>query len=133
MNRYYHLVAERANYRCEYCRAPEQAFNLHFEVEHITPKSRGGAEDESNFALACAACNVFKSNFVSAPDWLTRSEAALFHPRRQAWEDHFKVNRVTGEVEGLTATGRATISCLRINSPEQLRSRRLWMALKLFP
>ncbi|MDQ3009534.1 MAG: HNH endonuclease [Acidobacteriota bacterium] len=132
MNRHYLFVAERAGYRCEYCQAPEQAFNFHFEIEHILPRSREGSGNEDNIALACTACNLFKSDHLSAFDELTQSNASLFHPRGQSWDEHFWLNQASGEVEGLTATGRATIACLRINSTEQLRSRRLWIALGLF-
>ncbi|MDD1414047.1 hypothetical protein MEN41_05055 [Dolichospermum sp. ST_con] len=37
MNPFYHLVADRAFHRCEYCHAPELVFNFPFEVEHIIP------------------------------------------------------------------------------------------------
>ena len=40
MNPFYTQVADRAEHRCEYCRAPELAFNFPFEVEHLIPKSR---------------------------------------------------------------------------------------------
>ena len=40
MNPHHARVALRAGYRCEYCHAPEVAFNLAFEVEHNTPVSR---------------------------------------------------------------------------------------------
>jgi hypothetical protein len=53
MNPHYPLVARRADHRCEYCRAPEAVFNFPFEVEHVVPSSRGGADDESNLCLAC--------------------------------------------------------------------------------
>jgi hypothetical protein len=46
------LVAERARFRCEYCRAPEAIFNLNFEVEHLLPRTEGGEDDELNWALA---------------------------------------------------------------------------------
>jgi hypothetical protein len=43
MNPSYHEIARRALHRCEYCHAPELVFNLPFEVEHIVPLSRNGA------------------------------------------------------------------------------------------
>ncbi len=39
MNPLYPFVAERAERRCEYCRAPEEVFNFAFEVEHLLPQS----------------------------------------------------------------------------------------------
>ncbi len=67
MNRHYGKVAQRAEHRCEYCCAPEVVFNLPFEVEHIVPASERGPDDESNLALACRSCNLFKSSQQS-PD-----------------------------------------------------------------
>jgi 5-methylcytosine-specific restriction endonuclease McrA len=66
MNRHYAPVAERSGHRREYCHAPEAIFNLPFEVEHIVPTSRDGADDESNLALACRACSLYKSTVVSS-------------------------------------------------------------------
>ena len=68
MNPFYKQVADRAEHRCEYCRAPELAFNFPFEVEHIIPKSRQGLDVEWNLALACRSCNLHKGNRVSAID-----------------------------------------------------------------
>lgn len=81
MNRHYEIVARRAGHRCEYCRAPEAIFNLPFEVEHIEPTSEGGRDEESNLALSCRACNLFKSNQQSALDEMTGEVSRLFHPR----------------------------------------------------
>lgn len=33
-----------------------------FEMDHITPRSKGGTDDESNFQLLCGPCNRSKSN-----------------------------------------------------------------------
>lgn len=51
MNPYYTAIAQRANHRCEYCKAPKVVFNFPFEVEHIVPLSRQGSNDESYRAL----------------------------------------------------------------------------------
>ncbi len=68
-----------------------------------------------------------------APDEITRLAAPLFHPRRNPWPDHFSFNNYTGIIEGLTATGRATIIRLRLNSAFQTRARRHWVRLGLYP
>ena len=65
MNPLYPGVAERAGERCEYCRAPEQVFNFAFEVEHILPRASGGDNASGNLALACEACNLYKSDSTS--------------------------------------------------------------------
>lgn len=117
MNPRYPAVADRANFRCEYCRAPEIVFNFPFEVEHIVPQARGGSEDAENFALSCRACNVFKSDFETGHDTQTQADMVLFHPRRDIWERHFVMDLESGEIVGLTPTGRATASRLQMNRP----------------
>jgi 5-methylcytosine-specific restriction endonuclease McrA len=132
MNPHYPTVAHRAGHRCEYCRAPEAIFNFAFEVEHVVPTARGGADDETNLALACRACNVRKAAHVDAVDPETQSEVALFHPRADVWETHFRVDVESARIEGITAVGRAVVR-LAMNSEAQLAARRQWMRLGLYP
>jgi hypothetical protein len=131
MNPHYPRVAERAGHRCEYCHAPEAIFNLPFEVEHVIPASRGGAEDESNWALSCRACNLFKSDYLAAVDPESGHETPLFHPRRERWDDHFRLDSAAGAILGLTATGRATVARLQMNNPLQVSARLVWARLGL--
>jgi hypothetical protein len=132
MNPRYPVVAERAGYRCEYCHAPEVIFNFPFEVEHVVPVSHGGAENESNLALACRACNIHKSSHVTGVDELSGSEHRLFNPRQDSWEAHFRVD-ADGRFQGLTPEARATILRLRMNNTIQTAARAGWLRLGLFP
>ena len=133
MNRHYAGVAGRAGHRCEYCHAPEAVFNLPFEVEHIVPTSRDGPDEESNQALACRACNLYKSDQQSGIDQTTREVVRLFHPRRDCWDEHLRVESEDGVIHGLTPVGRVTVACLRMNRDVQREARRSWMQLKLYP
>jgi hypothetical protein len=133
VNPLYPAVAERAGDRCEYCRAPERVFNFAFEVEHIFPRAAGGDDSLDNLALACESCNLYKSYATTGRDELEGRDMPLFHPRRDRWDDHFRFDSETGEVHGRTATGRATVSRLKINSRFQLRARRQWTRLGLYP
>jgi hypothetical protein len=133
MNRRYARVAQRAGHRCEYCRAPEVIFNFPFEVEHILPPMRGGADEDENLALACRACNVYKGEHASAEDPLSGNSARLFDPRRDSWDEHFIVELQSSELRGLTPIGRATVVRLNMNALVRLEARRLWMRLGLFP
>ena len=133
MNPGYARVAQRAGHRCEYCHAPEAVFNFPFEVEHITPRSQQGADDESNWALSCRSCNVHKGDAVDAMDTETGGRVALFDPRLHRWEEHFAVEEATGMVNGLTGIGHATIAKLQMNGRAQWAARRQWVRLKLFP
>jgi len=126
-------VTLRADSRCEYCRAPEVITGVTFHVEHITPRSRGGANHRRNYALACIACNSAKSDHVTAPDPKTGEEIALFDPRRDRWDRHFRFVATTLEIRGLTPKGRATVGRLQLNHPRQLEARALWMELEIYP
>ena len=135
MNPHYPAVAERAAYRCEYCRAPEAVFNFAFEVEHVLPRAAGGGDGLDNLALACESCNRYKGDATAGRD----DEAArqrpvpLFHPRRDHWNEHLRFDEETGHIQGRTATGRATVVRLRMNSAFQLRARPQWTRLRLYP
>ena len=133
MNARYPAVAKRAGHRCEYCRAPEVIFNFAFEVEHVVPVSRQGADEESNLALACRACNLYKTAQLTGKDDTTQSELRLFHPREDRWDEHFAIDLDTCAIHGRTPIGRATVACLRMNPPMQVEARRQWLRLGLFP
>lgn len=137
MNPHYPAVAQRAQHRCEYCLAPEVIFNFRFEVEHITPPSKAGKDKLPNLALACRSCNLFKASheeFIDpelAPN--TKQLISLFNPRIDVWQEHFEIDQLTAEIIGLTPNGRATIACLRLNSPAQKIARTQWVQLGIYP
>ncbi|QDL07059.1 HNH endonuclease [Brasilonema octagenarum UFV-E1] len=133
MNSYYTVVAERANHRCEYCHAPELIFNFPFEVEHIIPLSRQGADDESNLALACRSCNLRKGTPISGIQPNSNTQARFFHPRQNRWDEHFQAIVEFGTVMGITSIGIVTVEYLQINSSSQVAARQLWIRLGLFP
>ncbi len=133
MNPLYTLVADRAAHQCEYCHAPELVFNFPFEVEHIIPVSRNGADTESNLALACRSCNLRKGIRINGTDPESQTEVRFFSPRRDQWSEHFHFNLESGRLTGTTPIGRATINCLEMNSHTQLTARQLWIRLGLFP
>jgi hypothetical protein len=126
------VVAARAGHRCEYCRAPEAVYNFPFEVQHFLPKSEGGLTILENLALSCHSCNVYKSANTQGVDPVTNESVRLFHPRLDNWTEHFYVN-LDLQIVGKTSIGRATIDCLRLNSPKQISSRRKWKLFRMFP
>ncbi len=133
MNAFYLEVAERANHLCEYCHAPELASNFTFEVEHIIPISLGGETILENLALACRACNIFKSNHLVGIDDYGKEIERLFNPRQDVWNEHFSVDLGTLEFIGLSKIGQGTNNRLRLNSEMQLSARQQWNRLELFP
>lgn len=50
----------RDNYRCQYCSI--RASSSELSIDHVLPRSRGGASSWSNCVLACYSCNVRKGN-----------------------------------------------------------------------
>ena len=115
-------VCERAENVCEYCHLHQDDSPLAtLHVEHIIPRIHGGSDDIDNLALACIDCNLHKGTNLTGIDPQTNELTELFHPRRQAWEDHFEWQGIY--LAGKTATGRTTIRVLNINSEDQVALR----------
>jgi hypothetical protein len=133
VNPNYLFVAQRAEHRCEYCHALEVVFNIAFEVEHIIPLSKQGADEAQNWALSCRICNLRKSAYTDGIDPLTQQTVRLFNPRRDLWDEHFTVEQESSSyLKGKTMIGRATVERLKMNSSLQLRARELWLKLGIF-
>jgi 5-methylcytosine-specific restriction endonuclease McrA len=126
------LVAERAQWRCEYCRSPAVFSTQPFEVDHIIPRSKNGLTVLENLALSCG-CNRYKGNRTNAHDPQTGRVAPLFHPRRQRWTRHFAWSEDFLVIIGRTATGRATVEALHLNRPELINLRRALRAIGEHP
>ncbi|MGH2346063.1 MAG: HNH endonuclease [Chloroflexota bacterium] len=119
-------VVERAQGRCEYCRTT-QAIVVEMEVDHIIPRSAGGASDLANLCLSCVGCNGFKLAYQTGIDPNTGEEAPLFHPRSHRWDEHFGWSADGTRILGMTPIGRATVARLRMNRAAMTDARRLWV------
>jgi len=100
---------------------------LPLTIDHVQPISLGGKTQFDNLCLACRSCNEFKASQVSGIDPLTGDETPLFHPRREKWTDHFAWNVDGSRIEGLTASGRATVTTLRMNNAVVVSARIRWV------
>jgi HNH endonuclease len=109
------LIRKRANGHCEYCRIPEHFTPQPFCYEHILPKFVGGKTSAENLALACQGCNSFKATRTEFIDEITNKTTKLFNPRESNWKEHFTWNEDFTEIIGITAQGRVTIKCLKMN------------------
>jgi HNH endonuclease len=125
-------VARTAGYRCGYCRSPESIAGFRLSIEHILPEVKGGQTVEENLWLACHACNEFKGVRVDGRDHTTGKRVRLWNPRRQGWPDHFSWSADGTEIVGLTPC-RATIATLRLNRPELVAARSLWVQVGWWP
>lgn len=113
-------VAERAGWRCEYCLFREDDDVDFFHVEHIVARKHGGANDLANLAFACPHCNFHKGPCLSGidPEGEPDLPVRLFHPRNDAWGDHFRFDGPS--IRGVTPVGRATVACLNLNAEQRL-------------
>ena len=116
------LVRQRAEDRCEYCELRQEQEPLPFHVEHVTPRQHGGKDTAENLALACHHCNLHKGPNLSGLDPQTKELTRLFHPRLDNWSEHF--TRQGGEIIGLSAIGRTTVSLLQMNGDGRLQLRK---------
>lgn len=103
--------------RCAYCQTAEDLQVAIFEIEHIVPRSAGGATVFDNICLACPTCNRCKSDRTTYLDSQTGIDVPLFHPQQESWHDHFEWSENATEIVPLTATGLATVIALRMNRP----------------
>lgn len=121
-----------AAYRCSYCRSP-MAVGIPMLVDHIIPLAAGGDDTISNLCLCCYRCNEFKNDAVTSTDPSTDEMAPLYDPRQQRWQTHFAWSHDGLTLEGLTASGRATIALLRLNNDWLVHARRLWILAGVHP
>ena len=116
------LVVQRAGERCEYCTLGQSGQAATFHIDHVQPVARGGETTAYNLALACVSCSLRKAARIAAEDPESGASVAIFSPRLQRWDDHF---RWDGEaVVGRTPTGRATVAALSMNRPMVVAIRR---------
>ena len=125
----------RAHFRdcCAYCRTAEALTVAIFEFEHIVPRSVGGETIFENLCLSCPTCNRYKATLQTALDPTTQQTVPLFHPHRQVSEEHFRWSEDGTELVGLTPIGRATVTALKMNYPQLIRVRRMWVKVGEHP
>ena len=117
------FVRNRAGNRCEYCHMPQEFHDQTFHLDHIIARKHREDDSDSNLALACFQCSLYKGSDISGIDPATRKQSRLFHPRKDRWADHFGWS--DAELIGKTPVGRVTIGVLRMNRPERVNLRRL--------
>ncbi|PTD93359.1 hypothetical protein C9439_01890 [archaeon SCG-AAA382B04] len=61
-------LLEKFDYECAYCSKSD----VPLEVEHITPKSRGGSDRVSNLTISCVDCNQEKGQTNCKRVWVSK-------------------------------------------------------------
>src|SRR6266446_7235552 len=118
------FVRRRANRRCEYCLLHDTDASVPHEPDHIIARKHRGRTAAENLAWACAACNGQKGTDIASIDSETEELVRLFHPRREDWPSHFRLEGAV--IMPLTAVGRVTEFLLQFNRFDRLASRR-WL------
>ena len=123
-------VHQRANFLCEYCQTSQRVTGQAMHVDHIDPF---GDDTLDNLCLECGNCNMSKAQATLGYDPQTNELVALFHPRTQAWKDHFVWIPNATVLNGITSVGRATIERLKINQDRVVDARVLWVFSGVHP
>lgn len=117
------MVAERANFRCEYCYLPEIHAFFSFHIDHIIPLKHGGLTTIDNLAYACMYCNRNKGTDISSILLPDRTIIRFFNPRIDNWSDHFRLENAW--IRPLTNIGAVTAKILDFNYFERVEERQI--------
>ncbi len=124
------LVYQRAKSCCEFCLVPEAAVLVSHEIDHIITEKHGGSTDAGNLALSCTICNKHKGSDLASLDTETGMIVPLFHPRKDRWFKHFRMDDT--RIIPLTPTGRVTVKLLQLNHPDRVEEREYLIAAGMF-
>ena len=92
----------------------------------IISRKHGGSSGIGNLAYACVLCNRYKGSDIASVD-RAGNRIRFFDPRRDIWDEHFKLNGPV--IQPMTLVGEVTARVLRFNASERVIERQLWQAL----
>ena len=124
-------IIERSGNCCEYCRRNQSDTLLRFHIEHIISEKHGGETKESNLALSCPPCNIFKGSDIASVDPMSGEATFLYHPRQQIWTEHFQLQN--NQIHPFTPEGRVTVKLLQFNSEERIAQRKWLIDIGRYP
>lgn len=124
------FVAERADFRCEYCRIHQSDLLIECQIDHIIALKHGGSNRIDNLAFCCFVCNSYKGSDVGTihpKAQFTR----FFNPRTDIWQDHFRLSGPL--ILSKTQVGEGTLRILKFNSHERVVRREFLLLNGRFP
>ena len=125
------LVAQRAAFRCEYCRVHEDDMFIAFEIDHVISIKHGGGNEIDNLAYACPHCNQHKGTDLTTFLETYEDIVPLFNPRQHNWFDHFEA--IAGEIVPISRIGKASVKIFRFNEPDLIILRRILTQANAYP
>ena len=123
------LVATRAEFKCEYCRLPQEIGGFSFEIDHIISIKHGGDSKHDNLAYCCPICNGHKGSDVGS--YVDGQLVRFFNPRTDDWFAHFTMEN--GCIKGLTPIGEATAGIFGFNQIEDVVQRQKLASIGMYP
>jgi HNH endonuclease len=90
--------------------------DISHQIDHVVSRKYGGSFGFENLAYACVLCNRHKGRDAAAINPNTGQVVPLFHPRRDRWTDHFRIEADC--IEPITEVGAATVRLLRLNAAD---------------
>jgi hypothetical protein len=122
---------ERACGLCEYCLIHQDDAHFTFQMDHIISRKHRGPTSAANLALSCLRCNVTKGTDVGAFAGRAKKLVRLYHPRKDSWTEHFRLEGA--RIVPLTETGEATAQLLELNASDRLLLRRTLIKAGRYP
>ena len=110
---------------------PQEYDGFTHEIDHVIARKHRGLTVADNLVLACFPCNNHKGPNIAGLDPLTGRMAALFNPRRQNWQRHFRWDGPL--LVGRTAIGRTTVAVLEVNLLDRVLLRQALLDEGVFP
>jgi HNH endonuclease len=117
------LVAQRAEFKCEYCKLSQEDSFFTFHTDHVISMKHGGLTLADNLAYSCAFCNSCKGSDVGTVLLPEKTFIRLFNPREDVWNEHFEV--INFVFYAKTIVGEATIKVLQLNHIDRIIERQL--------
>jgi hypothetical protein len=125
------LVAQRADYLCEYCLIHEEDTFVGCQVDHIISLKHGGNTEAANLAYACACCNRNKGSDIGSIIWRTGEFIRFFNPRTDRWADHFYLEGTL--IQPRSDIGEATARILWFNTSARVLERATFIIVGAYP
>jgi HNH endonuclease len=125
------LVAERADYICEYCLMAEVDRSSPYQIDHIISLKHGGSTTPDNLAYACIYCNLQKGTDLGSINWQNGELVRFFNPRRDFWGEHFRLDETV--IQPTTDIGEVTERIFAFNNEERLIERQLLIEVGRYP
>jgi HNH endonuclease len=124
-------IRDAARNACEYCLIHEEDTFFGLEIDHVIAEKHGGVTMFNNLCCACLTCNRYKGSDIATINLETQDIVRLFHPRRDAWREHFALQGP--RIVGVSAVGDATTRLLKLNLEERLLERELLQSSGRYP